>query len=185
MKNPPMPPSMASPSAARIGASPRRAGSAGLGGKVAASERPITSSITRSSEISPALKPPTIRPLRRIVRLSQKSRTSCIRCEMKTIVVPSARSRSKSAPSHCTSLPESDEVGSSSRSRRGLRETARAISIFCRVGSASVLTSAWGSISSRPRSREGAPHLPLRLAPPDESRWGRSAHRAATCSARR
>ena len=142
-------PSTERPLAARRGGAARSM-RAGFAGKVAASERPMTRVITSSSEMAAAAKLPTLRPLRRIVRASQKRRTSCIRWEMKTTVVPARRRRSTSAPSHATSLPESEEVGSSRRRTRGSRMTARAISIFCRTGRARAPTSADGSTPSTP-----------------------------------
>ena len=61
------------------------------------------------------------RPLRRTVSVSQKARTSRMRCEMKTMVVAWRLQLAMIPPSHSTSRPASVEVGSSSSRIRGLR----------------------------------------------------------------
>ena len=60
-------------------------------------------------------------PLRSIVSVSQKARTSRMRWVMKTMVVPLALSLAMISPSQSTSRPASVDVGSSSSRMRGLR----------------------------------------------------------------
>ena len=70
-------------------------------------------------------------PLRNTVMLSQKLRTSGRRWVIKTTVTPLRFCAAMSSPIHCTSVPESVEVDSSSKRMRGSRNSARAISNFC------------------------------------------------------
>ena len=106
--------------------------------------------ITSSSRTSATASVPMLLPLRRTVSRSQKRRTSRSRCEMNTMVTPSRRSRSICAPSQSMSRPDSVEVGSSSSRMRGRRNSARAISIFCRTARSRSPTSARGSMSASP-----------------------------------
>ena len=64
-------------------------------------------------------------------RVSETRRMSSMKCEMKTMAVPSSRSRRKVANRRSTSGGESAEVGSSRMMMRAPENSTRAISISC------------------------------------------------------
>ena len=149
-----------SPRRARPASSPRASSTSGRvsvggsarGGNACDRLRPIMRSITSSSLNASAGPVDMCLPLRRMVRRSQNSRTSRMRCEMNTTVTPWRLRRSMMPPSQSTSRPASVDVGSSSSRMRGWRHSARAISTFWRCASSSAPASARRSTSNaRPR----------------------------------
>ena len=64
-----------------------------------------------------------------VVTVSDTRRMSSMKCEMKTMEVPSSRSRLSVANSRSTSGGERAEVGSSKRITRGLSTSALAMAI--------------------------------------------------------
>ena len=73
----------------------------------------------------------TFLPLRNTVTVSETRRMSSMKCEMKTMLVPSSRNRRKVANRRSTSGGESAEVGSSRMMMRAPENSTRAISISC------------------------------------------------------
>ena len=73
----------------------------------------------------------TFRPLRKIVTTSETRRMSSRKCEMKTMLRPSSRSRCSIANRRSTSGGDSAEVGSSRMMMRAPENSTRASSISC------------------------------------------------------
>ena len=74
---------------------------------------PIIASISAGLLVSAALVSATFRPLRNTVTVSETRRMSSMKCEMKTMLVPSSRSCLSVANRRSTSGGDSAEVGSS------------------------------------------------------------------------
>lgn len=93
------------------------------------------------------------RPLRNTVTVSDTSKMSSMKCEMKTIAVPSSRRRRSVANSRSTSGGERAEVGSSRMTMRAPENSTRAISISC-----------WSPIGRSPSRLIGSTSMPKRAS---------------------
>ena len=121
------------------------------GGNVSRRVRPIIMRTISSSRAFVTSTVPTLTPSRKIVARWQRSRTSSMRCEMKTTATPSAHRRRTTAKTCCTWRRLSAEVASSRISTFGCRRMALAISINWRSARERSRTTARGSIPTKPR----------------------------------
>ena len=92
---------------------------------------PIIASINAGLLVSDAAVSATFLPLRNTVTVSETRRMSSMKCEMKTMLVPSSRNVFSVANRRSTSGGDSAEVGSSRMMMRAPEDSTRAISISC------------------------------------------------------